>query len=237
MATSPFIIDTSDQTFSEEVILKSLAPVLDEVAAHFGGKVLIAKLNTDENPALSQHFQIRGIPALKLIKNREVVFETGGVQPITALIEAITPFVNTEEASVSSDGAPSDAETEQIDSQELNPAEALEQLRLVLTDNQNDPVVQSQYIQALVANDELDNAFEHFQALNKEVQDSEAGQQTKVFLDFARTRAEAPALSDLEKTLKNNPQDLTARYQLAVYKLLDDQSEAALQDFLLGSSS
>jgi len=51
---------------------KMIAPVLEEVAEQFGGKVTIAKLNIDENPTTPPKFGIRGIPTLMLFKDGEV---------------------------------------------------------------------------------------------------------------------------------------------------------------------
>ena len=51
---------------------KMIAPILDETAAEYDGKVKIAKLNIDENPATPPKFGVRGIPTLMLFKNGEV---------------------------------------------------------------------------------------------------------------------------------------------------------------------
>jgi thioredoxin 1 len=49
-----------------------IAPVLDEIAAEYQGKLTIAKLNIDENPKTPQHYGVRGIPTLMLFKGGEV---------------------------------------------------------------------------------------------------------------------------------------------------------------------
>jgi len=51
---------------------KMIAPVLDEIATDYAGKLTVAKLNIDENPETPQHFGVRGIPTLMLFKNGEV---------------------------------------------------------------------------------------------------------------------------------------------------------------------
>jgi len=51
---------------------KMIAPVLEEVATEYQGKLTIAKLNIDENPKTPQHYGVRGIPTLMLFKGGEV---------------------------------------------------------------------------------------------------------------------------------------------------------------------
>ncbi|ADN00462.1 MULTISPECIES: thioredoxin TrxA [Dickeya] len=51
---------------------KMIAPILDEIADEFDGKLTVAKLNIDENPATAPKYGIRGIPTLLLFKNGEV---------------------------------------------------------------------------------------------------------------------------------------------------------------------
>ena len=51
---------------------KMIAPILDEVATAYQGKLSIAKMNVDENRAMPARFGIRGIPTLMLFKNGEL---------------------------------------------------------------------------------------------------------------------------------------------------------------------
>ncbi|VCU72599.1 Thioredoxin-1 [Pigmentiphaga humi] len=52
---------------------KMIAPILEEAAAQYQGKVKIAKLNVDDNNATAAKYGIRGIPTLMLFKNGQVV--------------------------------------------------------------------------------------------------------------------------------------------------------------------
>lgn len=83
------IIQLSDATFEQEVLksttpvlvdywaewcgpCKMIAPLLDEIATEFAGKLAVAKLNIDNNTATPPRYGIRGIPTLMLFKNGEV---------------------------------------------------------------------------------------------------------------------------------------------------------------------
>jgi len=51
---------------------KMIAPILDEIAVAYSGKIKIAKFNIDENPATPPKYGIRGIPTLMLFKSGNV---------------------------------------------------------------------------------------------------------------------------------------------------------------------
>ncbi|MFT5450467.1 MAG: thioredoxin 1, partial [Gammaproteobacteria bacterium] len=51
---------------------KAIAPILDEIAAEYDGKLRIAKLNIDDNPGTPPKYGIRGIPTLMLFKGGNV---------------------------------------------------------------------------------------------------------------------------------------------------------------------
>jgi thioredoxin 1 len=82
-------VHTSDANFSSDVLksetpvlldfwaewcgpCKMIAPILDEIAEEYKGRVKIAKINIDENPQTPPRFNIRGIPTLILFKNGTV---------------------------------------------------------------------------------------------------------------------------------------------------------------------
>ncbi len=64
---------------------KQIGPSLEELAVHYGGKVKIVKVNVDENPDLPAQFGVRGIPALFLFKDGQIVSNKTGAAPKAAL--------------------------------------------------------------------------------------------------------------------------------------------------------
>ena len=60
---------------------KAISPVVDGLAAEYDGKVKIAKLNVDENPATPGKYGVRGIPTLILFKDGKVLDQVVGAVP------------------------------------------------------------------------------------------------------------------------------------------------------------
>jgi thioredoxin 1 len=60
---------------------KRLGPTIDALAADYAGRVTIGKLNVDDNPGTAFKFQIRGIPAVLLFKDGQVVESVIGLAP------------------------------------------------------------------------------------------------------------------------------------------------------------
>ena len=60
---------------------KRLTPTINDLAVDYAGRVTIGKLNVDDNPNTAFKFQIRGIPAVLLFKNGEVVESVIGLAP------------------------------------------------------------------------------------------------------------------------------------------------------------
>ena len=73
---------------------KSLKPVLEKLAAEYGGKFLLAKINSDENQELAARYGVRGIPNVKAFVNGQVVDEFSGALPeeeVRAFLDRLVP--------------------------------------------------------------------------------------------------------------------------------------------------
>jgi thioredoxin 1 len=64
---------------------KMIGPALEELSAEYAGKVKIVKVNVDENPSAPAQMGVRGIPALFLFKDGQVVSNKVGAAPKAAL--------------------------------------------------------------------------------------------------------------------------------------------------------
>ncbi len=69
---------------------RSVAPILEQIAAQRAGQLKVVKLNTDDNPRISGQFAIKSIPTLTLMRQGKPVDSLQGAQPKTALDRWLT---------------------------------------------------------------------------------------------------------------------------------------------------
>lgn len=99
-------LEFKDASFKEEVLAsdklsivdfwatwcgpcKAMAPTIDALHSEYEGKVLVGKLNVDENPDTAAEYGIRSIPTTLFIKNGEIVDKLVGNQPKNKFVELI----------------------------------------------------------------------------------------------------------------------------------------------------
>lgn len=100
------VVEVGDHNFEHEVIrsavpvmidfwaawcgpCKTIAPLVEEVARTYAGRLKVAKLNVDENPLTPARFGVRGIPNLIFIKDGSVKEQLVGAVPKARLLEAV----------------------------------------------------------------------------------------------------------------------------------------------------
>jgi putative thioredoxin len=73
---------------------RSLAPVLEQLAAQLDGKLAVAKIDSDAEPELAGRFGVRSLPTLILFKHGVPVAQTMGAQPLSALGAFVAPHLD-----------------------------------------------------------------------------------------------------------------------------------------------
>jgi thioredoxin 1 len=98
LMASDKVLQLSDDSFSNDVLksdlpvlvdfwaswcapCKAIGPVIDGLADEYAGRVKVAKLNVDENPATPGQYGVRGIPTLILFKDGKVLDQVVGAVP------------------------------------------------------------------------------------------------------------------------------------------------------------
>ena len=72
---------------------RMVAPILDKIAKAQAGKLIVAKVNTDENPEWPTNFGVQGIPTMLFVLNGKVVHEQVGALPEKVIGEIVAKFL------------------------------------------------------------------------------------------------------------------------------------------------
>lgn len=111
-AASPFVINITMATFQDDVVQKSmetpvvidfwapwcnpckqLAPILEKLAAEYGGKFILAKINTDEEPQIAQAFGVQSLPTVFALVQGNPVDQFSGVMSEQQIREWLAPLL------------------------------------------------------------------------------------------------------------------------------------------------
>lgn len=72
---------------------KMVAPILEKIAKEYDGKLIVAKVNTDENQEWASRYGVQGIPTMFFIAGGKIIHRQVGAVPESALRETLTQFL------------------------------------------------------------------------------------------------------------------------------------------------
>lgn len=203
---------------------KQLTPVLEKLVAEYGGRVLLAKVNTDEEMQLPALFGVRSLPTVLLIREGRPLDGFLGAQPEAAIRALLEPHL----------GPPADVDPEPRPEPALpaDPTARVDALRARIAAEPDKPELNVELAQALLEAGSADEAEKVLDALSPAVAEGDAARRVRAALGFARTAAGAPARDELAARVAADPADLGARHLLGTRALLDGDHEDALEQFL-----
>lgn len=236
--TERTIIDASESKFQEEVIdeshrrpvvvdlwapwcgpCRTLGPILERLAEEEAGRFLLAKVNVDENPALAQAFQVRGIPAVHALRNGKVVDSFTGALPeleVRAWLRGILP--GPEEALLE--------QAAQLQTEGKTEA-AKKRYEQVLEAQPRNGDAHFQLAKILVAEGQLDAAERHLGLI---LPDDATRLEKEI--STLRLKMAGDGLDEAERAVREAPDDLEAKLRLGKALAAAEQYERALEIFL-----
>ena len=239
-AEESFVFDVSEANFEAQVLelsmqvpvlldcwapwcgpCKSLGPVLEKLARDYGGRFVLAKLNTDEAPQVSAALRIRSIPQCFLFVGGRPVDQFTGALPEGKLREFLDKHVGPQVD-------PVQAVREEAAAMEPEAAEAL--LREALTHEPGHAELTLDLAERLVARGELEEAQALLDGIaTAERTDRHGPLQKRIELARNRPQGDAAALA---ARIQANPRDFEARFALAAIRVFEGDYRAGFEQLL-----
>ena len=203
-----------------------LKPILEKLAAEFGGKFILAKVNSDENQELAVRYGVRGIPAVKAFVGGQMVDEFSGALPEAQVREFIGRLI------------PSPAEPVRLEALAFAAAGRLAEARKRMADAINlDPTNDTAYLDYIELSLDADEpaateeAREVLDAVAERANDQARVASLRARLQLASAGSGADAAA-LQARLAQNPDDHDARLQFANALARQQDYRGALENLL-----
>jgi putative thioredoxin len=201
---------------------RALTPVLERLVDESHGKFILAKVNTEENPGLAMQYGVRGIPNVKAFIGGQMVGEFIGALPEADVRRFLQRFLPSTSEELRARAAAMSAKGKH--------KQALSLLEQALREDPRNEAAQTDKAEVLLALDRSEEAAQVLEGLSPA-----ARREDRVARLIARTRFRDGApdrWAELGLRVKQNPQDLGARLDLARALVAKNEYESALSELL-----
>jgi putative thioredoxin len=237
------IRDVTEQNFEREVIrasdsvpvlvdfwadwcqpCKMLAPLLEQLAREYDGRLKVVKVDSDAQPQLAAAHGVRALPTVKLFRDGEVANEFSGVQPLSGIKAFVEPWLPRASDNVLDEAAAL--------AEEGDRGRAVALLREALEADSENYRIHPQLAELLIREGRYDEAESILRSLPVNIRHDDAILRLNALLGFARTAGDAPAEEALSSSLEEDPADLDARYRLSAVQIMEGEYEEAMDNLL-----
>ena len=192
---------------------KQLTPIIESAVNSFSDKVILAKINIDENQSIAAQMQVQSIPMVYAFFNGQVVDGFQGNIPESQVNEFVKKI---SELSVSNPGVKENLENLELSVSNSNWKEALVEANTILDIDQNNIDACYGKLVSLIELNEFDDAKEFISILPKEILNEKKINELSLKLEITEKSFEASKnFDDLKKTLEENPKDIQAHIDLS----------------------
>ena len=207
---------------------RTLMPTLERVVDSHNGALKLAKVNTDDEPALSQMFGIRSLPTVVLFKDGKPVDGFMGAQPEGAIRAFLAKHL-TAKAELAAENAPDADAADAVIAPDLEERILLLQEKMTAEPEKEEHKLELADLLAQAG--DSDSARELLAGLTT-LAESDAAKRVQIRLAFLEIAERAPSAIDLQDAIARDAKNLTARHQLGARFLNAGQPTAALDQFL-----
>ena len=192
---------------------KQLTPIIESAVNSLSNKVILAKINIDENQTIAAQMQIQSIPMVYAFFNGQVVDGFQGNIPESQVIQ----FVNKISDLTGPDsGVKENLENLEISVSNSNWEQALKEANTILDIDQNNIEACYGKLVSLIELNRFDDAREFMSILPKEIVNEKKINELSLKLDITEKSLEASKnFDDLKKSLEENPNDIQAHIDLS----------------------
>lgn len=211
---------------------KTLGPMLEEAVTAAKGAVKMVKINVDEAQMISGQLQIQSIPTVYAFYQGQPIDGFQGAQPGSEIKAFIDRVIAAGGGEVPDDGLADAIEAAETMLQEGEAADAAQTFTAILGEDPANAAAYGGLVRSHIALDDLDQAEAILNGAPAEISTTPELEAAHAQLELARQAADAGPVSDLTAAVAANPDDLQARFDLALALHAAGQVEEAIDQLL-----